>query len=198
MENKFDNVEKKFLEATAWSDKSDFAEARKILLDIITENSDFPNTYGYLGWIYSSKFSDDIQAEYYFKKGIEIGSHYLPTYYVYIGFLLERGRTDDAKKLLVELEKKPTASWYEIYVDYALIYEIEGKFGMAIKFYEKASQKSLNNEALNKTLESITRCRKKRAMKNPFYFTPTDNNKSSVIIIVLFYALAMLLIKFLI
>lgn len=169
MESQYRGVEKAFLEAMSWLDKNDFAEARKMLLEIVSENDQFPNTYCILGWLYWSKFNNDVQAEIYYKKGIEVSPDYVQNHYGYINFLIEKGRTKEAKILVEVLEKNSSASPYEIAYDYAILYEVEGNIPLAIKYYKDALQKSLNSESFQRISEAISRCGKKRAAKSWFY-----------------------------
>lgn len=168
-ESQYRGVEKAFLEAMSWLDKNDFAEARKMLLDIVSENDQFPNTYCILGWLYWSKFNNDVQAEIYYKKGIEVSPDYVQNHYGYINFLIEKGRTKEAKVLIEALEKNGSASPYEIAYDYAILYEVEGNIPLAIKYYKDALQKSLNSESFQRISEAISRCEKKKAAKNWLY-----------------------------
>lgn len=169
LESKYRGVERAFLEAMSWLDKNDIAEARKILLEIVSENEQFPNTYCILGWLYWVKFNNDVQAEVYYKKGIEVGSEYVQNYYGYINFLTEKGRTREAKVLIEALEKKGSASACEVAFEYAALYEVEGNVGLAIKYYKDALQKSLNSDGFQKINEAIARCQKKRNAKSWFY-----------------------------
>lgn len=168
-ESQYRGVEKAFLEAMSWLDKNDFAEARKMLLDIVSENDQFPNTYCILGWLYWSKFNNDVQAEIYYKKGIEVSPDYVQNYYGYINFLTEKGRTNEAKALVEELEKNNSASPYEIAFDYAVLYEVEGNISLAIKYYQDALQKSLNSESFQRISDAISRCGKKKAARSWLY-----------------------------
>lgn len=193
-EDRYHNVEKKFLEAMGWLERNDFAEARKVLLDIVKENDQFPNPYTVLGWIYYSKFNNDSQAEKYYKKGIEVDPNYLPTYYSYINFLIERSRIVDAKRLLETLEKKEGIALFEVFWDHALICEMEEDYSQAIAYYKKAIRKSLNNDSLAKMNEGILRCKKKRISKNPLLDVTADQQRSVTILTIV--VLAFLVVVF--
>lgn len=198
--NKFENVERKFLEVMAWVERNDFSEARKILLDIISENPGFPNSYGYLGWLYATKFSNDKQAEIYYKKGIEVANEdYFINHYMYISFLIERLRTKEAEILLKKIENKNSVSLFEIYQSYGILYEVEGQLNKAIKYFSFALQKSLNSDAFNRMTENIARCKKKKYALSPIFSNFSDQSRRSILVLVIsfiFLIFLMLISKF--
>jgi tetratricopeptide (TPR) repeat protein len=188
-------AETKFLEAVSWIEKNnDFAEAQKLFLNLVQEFPDFPNAYGYLGWIYSNKLNNPVQAEVYYKQGIEVGPNYVPQYYNYATFLQFELKHNELEKLLEKMLKIPSISKGDVFLQYGLMREYQLKYFQAIKYFKKAIKETTNSELITACNLAINRCRMKRL---PWIFREGPNGQVVVraSTLVLIFAILIILLS---
>lgn len=173
-QDKFHKAEHKFLDAMNWIDKNnDFSEAQKVLLSLVEQYPDFPNPYAIVGFIYSNKLSNPKLADYYYKKGLEVDSQYLPTYYNYASFLQYELRHDELEKHLEKMLVFPTISMGDVFFQYGVMREYQKRYKESINYFKRAIKETTNPDLLAASSQGIARARLKRV---PFLWKAGPNN----------------------
>jgi tetratricopeptide (TPR) repeat protein len=141
-------------------------EAVELLLKILQCNPQFGKAYNHLGYVYEIDYADYTHAEEYYKKAMQYEPNYNPPYTHYARLLSTCKRFDELKAHLDIALTIPTVPNEEIYLEYALMYEMQQNPETAINYYIKAAMTTLKTNRIPFCQESIARCQTKLELKN--------------------------------
>jgi tetratricopeptide (TPR) repeat protein len=151
-------------------DDGEIEDAKNILLQIISEEPKFGQAYSFLGWLYRIKFSDEKQAEMYYKHAIDFSPEYPLGYLNYIYLLRDRGRVDELEEMLKKAEKVKSISRSGYYDELGTLYELKKDYKNAIKYYSTAIEYTLSESSIEDLKKHINRCIEKRRYLAPNRF----------------------------
>jgi tetratricopeptide (TPR) repeat protein len=140
-------------------------DAVELLFKILQHNPRFGKAYNHLGWIYEIDYRDYTRAEEYYKKAMQYEPEYSAAYTHYARLLSSCKRFDELKAHLDKALTIPAVSDEEIYLEYALMYEMQRNPEVAIDYYIKAAMTTLRTDRIPFCQESITRCKTKLELK---------------------------------
>ena len=138
-----------------------YEAASNKLEKIIDIDPDFGKAYNHLGYLYEVKFKDYDKGETLYKLALEKSPLYPSVYYNYAVCLSTLGKFDELKELLDTALTIPGITKATIYNEYGIMYEQQGEITKAIDHYKMAAQLTLSNDVLNRTKNSIERCKMK-------------------------------------
>jgi tetratricopeptide (TPR) repeat protein len=155
-------LEEKFIEADNLIKDNLLSEAVNFLNDILAEAPDFGKAHNHLGWIYETKIKDYTKAEEHYKLALKFSPEYTATYYNYSILLSTLRRYNELLTLLDKAVNIAGINLATIYNEYAIMYESQGKYDEAIKYYKLYVQNSYDNKMIETAADSITRCKRKK------------------------------------
>jgi tetratricopeptide (TPR) repeat protein len=154
-------LEGMFQEADRLINAKSTSEGFNLLTTIITEEPSFGKAYNHLGYIYYWRYKDNANAEKHYKMSLELSPEYLAGYYNYATFLSSLKRWDELTTLLNKALKVPGINEGTIYNEFGIMYESQRKYREATEAYKNYLAFTLDNEHVDKAIESINRCKKK-------------------------------------
>jgi Tfp pilus assembly protein PilF len=163
MESNFE-IEEKFQVADKLINENKISEAAHLLEEILAEAPDFGKAHNHLGWLYETKFKNYARAEEYYKLALKFSPEYTAVYYNYAYLLSTLRKFDELEKLLEQAIKVPGISYATLYNEYALMYEIQGKYKDAMHYFKLYIQNSYDGKTIDTAAESIKRCERKMAI----------------------------------
>jgi tetratricopeptide (TPR) repeat protein len=92
--------------------------------------------------------------------------HYSPIYYNYSAVLSTQKRWDDLEKLLNDALKVQEINLATIHNEFGIMYELTGRYDLAIASYKNAVKNSLDMKNVELYKSSITRCKSKQEIDN--------------------------------
>jgi len=128
---------------------------------IIQQYPEFGKSYNHLGWIYETKLSNLVKAEELYKLCIKYEPNYKAAYLNYAVVLSTTRRYRDLENLLQQASQVPAMDMGTIYNEYAIMYEAQGHYELAIDYYKKNIAELFNDNSIQTALNSIERCKKK-------------------------------------
>lgn len=140
------------------------AEAIDVLEAIIAEAPDFGKAYNHLGFIFETKYQDYNKAEEFYKLALKFSPNYTAVYYNYAILLSTLKKWDELEALLHQAETIPTINRATIANEYAIMYEMQGKFDEATNKYKEYISHVFDNKQIDNALASIERCQRKKEM----------------------------------
>lgn len=168
-------MEDMFWEADRLISEQKIGEAFTKLNSILNEMPDFGKAHNHLGWIYETKYKDYPNAEKHYKMSIEYAPEYMAGYYNYAIVLSTLKKWDELEVLLGKAMKVLGINMATIYNEYAIMYEMQGKYQEAIDAYMKNATNTLDGKQIDTARESIDRCKKKMDLINGTNTATTTN-----------------------
>jgi tetratricopeptide (TPR) repeat protein len=153
-------------QAQAFIQDQQIQESVELLSKILQYNPQFGKAYNHLGWIYEISYKDYTRAEEYYKKAMQYEPEYSASYTHYARLLSNCKRFDELKAHLDMALTIPTVPDEEIYLEYALMHEMQHKPEAAINYYIKAAMTTLRTARVPFYQESIARCKTKLELKS--------------------------------
>ncbi len=154
-------AERLFATADALIKEQNIAAAMEELQYIIQQYPTFGKSYNHLGWIYETKLSNLAKAEELYKLCIKYEPNYKAAYLNYAVVLSTSRRYKELETLLAQAVQVPAMDMGTIYNEYAIMYEIQGHYQLAIDHYKKNIAELFNDTSIQTALNSIERCKKK-------------------------------------
>ena len=159
-------AEELFAQADKLLNEGVVLEAVEKLSQIIKRNPRFGKAYNHLGWVYETKYKNNVRAEEYYKAAMQYAPHYNASYLNYTYFLSNLGRFDELKAHLDKISNVTGIAKDTIYNEYGIMYEMQGNPQAAMDYYQKAAIVTLDSIKLDKYKEGIERCQKKLDLLN--------------------------------
>lgn len=131
------------------------------LHELIVLYPDKAEAYYELGQISYSFWRND-EAEKNYIKALTIDKNHFPTYTAYAFILIKEQRFDEAEGILnnsLTIRSKDDA---EIYFYFGMLHQHKGEVDLAINFYNKAIQYSINQNQIDLYLKFMTACKELR------------------------------------
>lgn len=153
-----------FFEADALIKENKITEAFSTLEIILVEDPTYGRAYNHLGWIYETKYRDYAKAEEMYRKCIALDPNYTPIYLNMSILLSTLGKYDEQKELLRQALEVPGIDKPGMYNELGIANEMQGNFEDAIGNYKLAARMSLVDKNIDTYLNSIERCKKKKAI----------------------------------
>ena len=163
--NVFVEADKLFFAADQKVGEGKIAEATDLLLGIIEKYPEYGRAYNHLGYLYETRFKDINVAESYYREALKLCPEYPATYLNYAVILSSQERFAELTAMLNKALEVPGISKDKVYNEYAIMYELSGKYEDSIQSYRKAFHYALNEKDLEMYEKSILRCRHKMAFK---------------------------------
>lgn len=129
--------------------------------ELIVHHPDKAEPYYELGRI-SYNFWRNDEAEYNYKKAIEIDPEYFPSYTQYCLILIKEGRFEEAEIILNRSMNLRNREDSDIYLYFGMLYQHKGELDTAIEFYSKAIKFSINENQIELNLKFIRACKELR------------------------------------
>lgn len=164
----YPDIEELFIRADKAIDKGNIAEGKKMLEMLIQEEPSFGRAHNHLGWIYKTKYNDFEQAEKHYNLAIKFESKYPHSYINYAVLLREMHRFEEARQILKKTLSVPGINKTAVFDEYGSLYELEGKYNLAIKNYKKAISFCLVDSVMEDLKNSIRRCKYKNGLFSKF------------------------------
>lgn len=163
-ENTDFDLEEKFYTADLLIGENKFAEAVRLLNEILAEAPDFGKAHNHLGWLYETRFKDLSRAEEHYRLALKFSPHYTATYYNYSYLLSTLRKYDQLEALLEEAIRVPGISYAIIYNEYGMLREMQGKYDEAIHYFTLHIHNSHDLKSIDAAAESIKRCERKKEL----------------------------------
>lgn len=145
--------------------KDGFIErAHNQLENILKTNPSFGKAHNHLGWLNETKYQNFEQAEFHYKKALELSPNYFSTYYNYAILLSTMQRFDELNNLLSKALEIPGINKATIFNEYGIMFENLGEYNKAITYYKDAAKITMSSKSLDKFMESIKRCETKSSL----------------------------------
>ncbi len=139
-------------------------EGLNILHELLFEEPGYGSLHNFLGWAYMYHVKDGARAELHFKVAIRFAPDYAPPF-LHIGNLLNNsGRYAEAIEYFRLGLTKPDALRSILFEGIAQAYELQGDFRQAIRAYKDAAKASVAEFEVERLLNGVKRCRKKRVV----------------------------------
>ena len=138
--------------------------ASNILEKIIDLDPNFGKAYNHLGYLYEVKFKEYEKGETLYKLCLEKSPMYPAVYYNYAVLLSTLRKYDELKELLDTAVTIPGITIATMYNEYAIMYEQQSNFDLAIDYYKKCAMNTLDKNVLTRAKESIDRCKMKKEL----------------------------------
>ncbi|MCU0445642.1 MAG: hypothetical protein MUE85_12075 [Microscillaceae bacterium] len=139
-------------------------DAYDTLTYIIEQDLEYGKAYNHLGWIYETKYKDYPKAEECYKMAVKYSPDYVAVYLNYAILLSTIEKYEELEKLLQKAMNVKGINKSKIWNEYAIMYEMQGKYVEAIDAYKKSIQTSLVDDEVARAEQSIERCRKKQRL----------------------------------
>ncbi len=140
------------------------AEAFDTLTYIIEQDTEYGKAYNHLGWLYETKYKDYKRAEECYRLSLKYAPDYLAIYLNYAILLSTIEKFDELAPLLDKALTIPGINKAKIWNEYAIMYEVQGKYAEAIQSYKQAAIHSLNNDDIASYEQSVLRSEKKQTL----------------------------------
>jgi len=160
MENLF-WIEEQFLEVDKLLEKAQYAEAKKLLEQILEDEPGFGRAHNHLGWLYYAKLDDYEKAAYHFKLSIKFSANYPAPYLNYTYLLNYLNRHDDLVEHVASALKVEGVSQSIINNELGKSYEVNGNFKAAVNAYMEAKRFSLDKKETEMIDENLSRVKNK-------------------------------------
>lgn len=151
-----------FLEAVALIKEGRIVNARSKLKALIEGFPSYGRAYNHLAWIYETSFQDYLTAEKYYEKAIEHAPEYPAAYQNYAVCLSNLKKFDVLEALLEKALSVPGLDRSAVYNEYAIMYELQGNYDLATKYYREYMKNVFDHNLIDGALASIDRCERKR------------------------------------
>lgn len=137
-------------------------EGLRTLNGLLYEEPGYSNLHNYLGWAYMYYTQDSERAELHLKMAIRFASEYAPPY-LHMGSLLNRsGRYAEAIAYFQQGLTKPNANRVALFEGMAFAYEMKSEYSDAVRIYKEAARSTAAQYEVDRIMQSIKRCRRKR------------------------------------
>lgn len=154
-------LDEMFFEADQLIAEKKLSDAINTLESILIEAPDYGKAYNHLGWIYETKYKDIKKAEEFYKKCVLYSPDY-PAVYINLAIVLSsQGKYEELETHLNSALQVPGVEKSSIYNEFAIMYELQGKFHQAIESYKNAIRNTLSENNLETYNKSIKRCKTK-------------------------------------
>jgi tetratricopeptide (TPR) repeat protein len=151
-----------FYQADKLIEEKHFAEATKLLEDILVENPEYGKAYNHLGWMFANKFNDSTRAEEFYKKSIFYSPEY-PAAYLNLAYLYsDQKKWKDLEDIVNKALPIPGINAANLYNEYAVMQELKGEYDDAIEKYKLAIRNSLIDANIENYKAGIARCNDKK------------------------------------
>jgi tetratricopeptide (TPR) repeat protein len=154
-------LDEMFFEADQLIAEKKISDAINTLESILSEAPDYGKAFNHLGWIYETKYKDLKKAEEFYKKALLYEPDYPPVYVNLSIVLSSLGKYEELEKHLTTALSVPGVEKSTIYNEFAIMYELQGKYHQAIENYKNAIRNTLNENSLETYSKSINRCKTK-------------------------------------
>lgn len=166
LDKNYIDCEEMFAQADLLIKEDRIQPAIEVLFKILQRNPQYGKAHNHLGWIYENKYKNSANAEECYKKAMKYAPEYAAAYLNYCYLLSNSQRFDDLKAHLDITLNVPSIPRETVYLEYAIMYEMQQNPEAAIDYYLKAAMTTLNSDKLNSYKESINRCKTKIELKN--------------------------------
>jgi Tfp pilus assembly protein PilF len=139
-------------------------KAMELLSDIINEQPDFGRAHNHLGWIYETKLRKYKEAEEHYRAALAYSPEYPAVYRNYAILLSTMKKYNDLETLLAKALTVAGVDHAAVHNEYAIMYELQSKFDLAIEFYKKAILASLSEKDIELYQASVRRCENKKTL----------------------------------
>ncbi len=137
-------------------------EAFDSLRYIIEQDTEYGKAYNHLGWIYETKYKDYQKAEECYRLALKYAPEYTAIYLNYAILLSTIEKFDELTRVLELAMDVKGINKSKIWNEYAIMYELKGRYEDAIAAYKKSISSSLNNQDIEMYKKSIDRCKSKQ------------------------------------
>ncbi len=131
------------------------------LHELIVHYPDRAEPYYELGKMAYNFWRND-EAEENYKRALEIDPEYFPTYTQYCLILIKENRFDEAEKLLRRAMNTRNREDSDINFYYGMLFQHRGDLDLAIEFYTKGINFSINESQIDLNLKFIRACKELR------------------------------------
>ncbi|MFN5418471.1 MAG: tetratricopeptide repeat protein [Flavobacteriia bacterium] len=100
--------------------------------------------------------NDEAEANYI--KALQADPNYFPTYTMYAFILIKEQRFDEAEGVLENAKKLRSRDDADIYFYFGMLNQHKGETDIAINYYNKAIQSSINQNQIDLNLKFIAAC----------------------------------------
>lgn len=153
-----------FAEADYQISQKKYAEAMQLLESILAEEPEYGKAYNHIGWIYETVLKDYAKAEDNYRKSLLYAPDYHAAYLNLSIVLSQQSKWEDLEKVLNAALELKGIDKANIYNEFGIMYELQGKYSNAINYYKKAILTTLNNQNINTYKDSVERCNQKLKM----------------------------------
>lgn len=141
-------------------------ESKGILNSILEDDPKYGKAHNHLGWIAKTKENDPAKAEIHYKHALELTPDYGATYMNYAYLLSEQKRYYELEQILQKAESVADVSKSSLAREWGYLYEDTKQYDKAIDKYKEYALTLYDNSLIEKTKESILRCKQKLEILN--------------------------------
>jgi tetratricopeptide (TPR) repeat protein len=158
------HIEDLYLESDLAIKNGNYAEAKNLLENILSEEPNYSLAHNSLGWIYRTQFDDYATAENHYLAAIRFCPEYPHAYWNYVYLLTDMERFNELEGMLYRCLKVAMINKAQVYNQFGLMYEFQEQYPQAIENYRKAMRVSVNDDKIEEYRKSISRCELKAEM----------------------------------
>ena len=157
-----DLADEMFLQAVSLIKEGRIVEARSKLQNLLSRFPEYGRGHNHLGWIYETSFQDYAAAENHYKQALQYAPEYPAAYQNYAVCLSTLKKFDELEQLLEKALTVPGLDRSAVYNEYAIMYEVQGNYELAIKYYGEYIKHVFGHDLIDSAMGSIERCKRKR------------------------------------
>lgn len=142
--------------------EGDFSLAFEVLSEILQKFPDHGVAHALIGHLYKEYGQDNVKAEQFLKKAIQLSPAHLDSYVRLADLFLWQERNNELIALLNKALEVPGPIKDKVYEKFGLMNELQLKFDDAIVHYRKAISNSLSLDDIKLYEQAIERCLHKK------------------------------------
>lgn len=143
-------VEELYYKAVDLMESENYAEAKEVLVDALTEDPTYALVHNQLGWIYTYKLFNLKRAGEHYELALKYGEGFAAPYMNYAAYLLEINDFDKLRAFVSRSIHVPGIDKGYLLALKAITYEVKTEYELAVKTINEAKQYTLNTEYIDK------------------------------------------------
>jgi tetratricopeptide (TPR) repeat protein len=161
MAEEIDSPEFMFFEADRLIESNQIVEATALLNRLVGLHPHFGRAFNHLGYIYETRFRDQVKAEEYYKEGMRLSPDYPALYLNYAILLANQQRFEELEIILDVAMQCPGINLPKVLHERGMMYETQGRYDEAQEVYLDAFQKAFLDADIELIEASMDRLQRK-------------------------------------
>lgn len=150
--------EETYLQAEQEIRNNNYAEAFRLLNEVLSEDPTAAPAHNSMGWLYKTQFDDYERAENHYLAAIRYDQHYPHAYWNLCYLYTDLERFDDVYELLKKCERIPSLDKSMVAYRKGVMEENRSNITGAIDLYRQAITQTLSDDRIEELKKQIERC----------------------------------------